>query len=234
MTIVLLGWLTIAAEAGPADRALPPPDVKASSDILLVVKAKGFSPFGTPVRQGDYYVLQAMDPNGAQVRIITDTLYGDILSVTRTTAEIPRVEGEPRIIKVPLSGERLPLQVAAKTHAERIVSPPDVGKTMPKTPPTTSPRIPPRRVPYSKTTDNPASKMNPASGDLASEPKAQAAQAPTRTVLSAPALPLEGLSPIRPLPRWRETGPRPVEAPPGSSGVAAPAEPAAGGDQRKE
>jgi len=230
--MLLLGWLTITAEAGPADRALLHPDVKSSSDILPGVKARGFSPFGTPARQGDYYVLQAMDPNGAHVRIVTDTLYGDILSVTRTTAEIPRVEGEPRIIKVPLRGERLPFQTVAKTDAERTVLPTDAGKTTPKssltTSPITSPRIPSRRVPYSKTTDN-----SPP-GDAPPAAKPLAAQTPARTVLSAPALPLEGLSPIRPLPRWRETDPHPIEAPPGSSGPAASVEPAIGSDQRKE
>ncbi|MBV9556024.1 MAG: hypothetical protein JO254_02990, partial [Pseudolabrys sp.] len=155
---------------------------------------------GTPARNGDYYDLDATDARGAKLRIRADALFGDVVSVTPAPHNW-NGGGGARIIRVPVPQDR-PVAQAEKSarHAaiSRDVAVPEAVK--PARPVKPDP-MPPRRRPFSSNEPRNAEPVVPVEPAL-----------PKRTVLSAPPLPVEGPSPIRPLPRWRETNDtRPVE-----------------------
>jgi hypothetical protein len=50
-------------------------------EIGKILRANGFAPQATPVRNGEAYQVRAIDPRGRQVRLAIDARYGDILMV---------------------------------------------------------------------------------------------------------------------------------------------------------
>jgi len=50
-------------------------------EIGKILRANGFAPQATPVRNGEAYQVRALDPRGRQVRLAIDARYGDILMV---------------------------------------------------------------------------------------------------------------------------------------------------------
>ena len=64
-------------------------------EIGKILRANGFAPQATPVRNGEAYQVRAIDPRGRQVRVAIDARYGDILMV-RPIAIVPPGAYGPR------------------------------------------------------------------------------------------------------------------------------------------
>jgi len=103
VTVAALGSvLSSAAVAEPARMrvaqmvvvdALPP------YEINTIVRSMGLDPLTHPQRRGPYYVLDAVDPRGFEVRVVADARIGAVISVT--PAAPARYNANPRIIHVP-------------------------------------------------------------------------------------------------------------------------------------
>jgi len=65
---------------GSGYRALPP------FRIATIVRASGFAPLFRPMRQGDTYVLRALDRNDVEYRLVLDAYTGRTMSVHATGA----------------------------------------------------------------------------------------------------------------------------------------------------
>jgi len=72
-----------AQSPGPAYGALPP------FRIAAIVRAAGFDPLFRPMRQGDTYVLRALDRNEAEYRLVIDAYTGRTISIRATGAAGP-------------------------------------------------------------------------------------------------------------------------------------------------
>ena len=153
-------------------------------EIIATVRAHGLAPISELTLRWPYYVLHATDPRGIEVRVVIDAQFGDIISVAPArplaTAYTPRYERGARIIQVPQVGAS---DEPAATNEDAVE---EVAPLAPR-------RVTPRPKPRS---------------DAAPVPKRRANVPPPpppisrRTVLSAPPLPAEGPSPIRPTPRF--------------------------------
>lgn len=64
----------------PGARALPP------FRIAAIVRASGFAPLFRPMRQGDTYVLRALDRNEVEYRLVIDAYTGRTMSARATGA----------------------------------------------------------------------------------------------------------------------------------------------------
>jgi hypothetical protein len=84
--------------AGPVAGLGP---VMPPTEIARLLRARGFAPQATPVRNGEAYQVRAIDRFGRQVRLAIDARYGDILMVRPIVmvppgAYGPRPYGPPR------------------------------------------------------------------------------------------------------------------------------------------
>jgi hypothetical protein len=87
------------ASAGSRDCNVLPADAIATS-VLSV----GLFPSTHPIRRGLFYVLNAVDPVGGEVRVAADAQLGDVVSVLpiyRLGAYYSGLSASPRIIHVP-------------------------------------------------------------------------------------------------------------------------------------
>jgi len=94
--------LCLASSAVLAQSAPLPPGAVAGlapvmppQEIGKILRAKGFAPQATPVRNGEAYQVRALDRYGRQVRLAIDARYGDILMV-RPIAMVPPGAYGPR------------------------------------------------------------------------------------------------------------------------------------------
>ena len=76
----LLGLTFGPASAEPA-RPMFAGDLLTPPQAADVVRSMGFTPTGTPVRQGLVYVVRAVGPRGRPMRVVVDARFGDVLSV---------------------------------------------------------------------------------------------------------------------------------------------------------
>jgi hypothetical protein len=84
--------------AGPVAGLGP---VMPPQEVVRILRADGFIPQATPVRNGEAYQVRAIDRRGRQVRVAIDARYGDILMVRPIVmvppyALGPRPYGPPR------------------------------------------------------------------------------------------------------------------------------------------
>jgi hypothetical protein len=97
----------VAAQAptqAPAEASAQAPAQVSAREIAAGVRAAGLDPAGAPRLRGRYYVLNAVDPRGAEMRVLADAQDGSILSilpVRRSRAYRPAYRGTARIIHVP-------------------------------------------------------------------------------------------------------------------------------------
>lgn len=212
-----------AVEALAAVQALP------VSDIIGRVLAAGFDPISRPLRRGPYYVLNAYDPRGTEVRIVADAQLGDILSVARVAplATVPSYGAGPRIIHVPQPGEE---DSASAPNVRQVVPDGDDEIDEPAPPPRRQSVAPPQQRSQKNSAVSPEPRRKPYT--VATPVSAPAER---RAVLSAPIH--DGPTPVRPTPRYaKETGvkfpPPPGYTPPANlpqepAAEAAPQEPTA-------
>jgi len=64
-------------------------------EIGKILRANGFAPQATPVRNGEAYQVRAIDRRGRQVRVAIDARYGDILMVRPIAMVPPGAYGPP-------------------------------------------------------------------------------------------------------------------------------------------
>ncbi len=196
----------------------PVADALPARDIVTRANEMGLDPIGQPQRRGPYYVLQAQDARGRDVRVVADAQSGDIVSVAPVRAAHavegpPRLSAAPRIIHVPQPGEADRSRASLSDRDEPSAAPDDdeeeaapprprVRQVMPR--PQRQSDAPPdtRRKPFAKTA-----------------PPVPPAPVERRTVLRAPPSLHDGPSPVRPTPRFSakaESGEKfPPPPPPG-------------------
>src|SRR3569833_165513 len=116
-------------------------DAMPSYEVLPRVRSLSLDPIGEPLRRGPYYILHAYDRRGAEMRVVADAHFGDVISVT--PASLVPLQGAgsvggARIIHVPAPGEE-----------EASVSPggsPDFVQAAPDEPALPPPSVKPRHV----------------------------------------------------------------------------------------
>jgi hypothetical protein len=194
LTFVTAGSFKRGEQVTAAD-ALP------AFEILTTVRTMGINPISEPVRRGPYYVLQAYDARGIQVRVVADAQFGDILSIAPTNLPNsgygPRYERGPRIIHVPQ-----PDDVRARDNDRASVNPRD-EPALSNDDDEDEVAPPPRRrvTPQQQRPSDPPSQRR--SDAPPPPPPSQ-----RRTVLSAPPPPAEGPTPVRPTPRFNSNAER--------------------------
>jgi hypothetical protein len=195
----------------------PVTDAQPAHDIVTRANEMGLDPIGQPQRRGPYYVLQAQDRRGRDVRVVADAQSGDIVSVAPVRVANaadgpPRLSAAPRIIHVPQPGDdnraslsgRDELSAAPDDDPEEAAPPPRprVRQVMPRPQRQSDTPQDARRKPYAKTA-----------------PPLPPAPVERRTVLRAPPSLHDGPSPVRPTPRFSakaESGEKfPPPPPPG-------------------
>ncbi len=95
--------LAVNVSAGPLQRD-GAGDFVAARDIAAGVRAAGLNPAGALRLRGRYYVLDAVDARGIEMRVLADAQDGSILSILptrRAVAAPPASTGSARIIHVP-------------------------------------------------------------------------------------------------------------------------------------
>jgi hypothetical protein len=191
LVVAVLSW---PGNAGPSSHAGEQGAVS-DGDIVDALKSMGLRPTGQPVRRGDHYVLHAIDPSGAELRVVGDATFGDILSIAPARpvsiyASAPTYGAGPRIIHVPQPDDRASLgsddDIEANVEPEQIAPPPRKRVTTSRRPFARSPASTPRRR-------------------TALAPALPPKTTPQRSVQNAPPPLAEGPTPIKPTPRWRNS-----------------------------
>ena len=97
---------SVRPKSGPLTEA----DALPAYEVVTTVRSMGLNPISEPVRRGPYYVLQAYDARGREVRVVADARFGDILSIAPfrapNAAYAQNYERGAKIIHVPQPGER--------------------------------------------------------------------------------------------------------------------------------
>jgi len=160
--------------AGPVAGLGP---VMPPQQIGQILRARGFAPQATPVRNGEAYQVRAIDRYGRQVRVAIDARYGDILMV-RPIAMLPPGAYGPRPYGAPPGYyDDLPTGAVGAYPPPPGVGPPP-GRTA-----TLNPAHPP--IPRPKPAAKPAA-VTPAPAGAADAQPAAATPTPT-TAPAAPA-----------------------------------------------
>ncbi len=133
-TFSLLCGLSLAmAGAAAAEPAGAPRDGGADglppNRIVAIVRATGFDPMGAPTRNGDLYVLRALDPNDIAYRLVIDARTGRTVSM--------------RQIAVPGPYEAVPASARNRGPYSWIFGPSDAGGVDAPRPPRTVPQAAP-------------------------------------------------------------------------------------------
>jgi hypothetical protein len=79
-SLALAGIASAQSPVPPGNPGLPP------GRIANMVRASGFDPLFRPMRQGDTYVLRALDRNDVEYRLVIDAYTGRTMSVRATGA----------------------------------------------------------------------------------------------------------------------------------------------------
>jgi hypothetical protein len=207
----LAGTLTfVAASSINRDRySVTGAEAMPAYEVVTAVRSMGFSSVSEPVRSGPYYVLNATDPRGTEVRVVADAQAGAILSVAPAQPQntVPQYYRGPRIINIPQPGERTE---GANTRANEranyrasvnerdapdLINDDDLEE-QPRRRVTPAPRAAtPRWQTRSETPPPPPQQQRRSDAPPPPPP------GPRRALLSAPS-PSDGPTPIRPTPRY--------------------------------
>lgn len=208
---VLAATLSLVAAASIKREAKSEPltdaDALPAYEIVTTVRSTGLNPISEPVRRGPYYVLQAYDARGREVRVVADARFGDILSIAPFRAPnatyAQNYERGAKIIHVPQPGERndrANVRASVNERDDPAVADDDHDDEVDAAPP------PRRRVspPATQTAPRWPSQRSetPPPQQRRSDAPPPPPPGPRRAVLSAPPPPAEGPTPIRPTPRF--------------------------------
>jgi hypothetical protein len=176
--------------AGPVAGLGP---VMPPQEIGRILRARGFAPQATPVRNGEAYQVRAIDRYGRQVRIAIDARYGDILMVRPIVMVPPGIYGPRPYGPPPGYYDDDPPTCAVGSY------PPPPGRAATLNP--THPPIPrskPAAKPAAVTPEpeaKPAQAADPAPTTAAAAPAPAAPAAPSAPAVAPPA----ALPPVAPL-----------------------------------
>ena len=186
---IAFGLVSSAALAQPAP--LPPGAAAALAPVMPVqeigkiLRAHGFAPQATPVRNGEAYQVRAVDRYGRQVRVAIDARYGDILMV-RPIAMLPPNAYGPRPYGPPPGYYDEPTgAIGAYPPVPGAAPPPQSAALVPAHPPV--PRPKPVAKPAAVTPAPAAPEVTPAAPAAASPAPGPATAAPVEPAVSAPA-----------------------------------------------
>ena len=219
---------------GPNNEPLTEADALPAYEILTVARSMGFKPVSEPSRRGPYYVFQAVDQRGQEVRVVADARFGDIVSVAPISplnvANTPNYQRGARIIHVPQPGER-DERASVNERDEPALSQKDDEEEAAPAPPRRRIAAPPRLTPRTTPRWAPQRTEQSPPPQRRSDAPPPPPPGPRRAVLSAPPPPAEGPTPIRPTPRFNakaDSGekfqqPATPDAPPPPSGYSPPA-----------
>ena len=201
-------------EPAAAD-AMPP------HEILTRLRSLALDPIGQPLRRGPYYIMHAYDRRGAEMRVVADAHFGDVISVTPATLVSlpgPGTVGGARIIHVPAPGEEeASVAPDAETDLEQAAPEEPVQPVRPKA--KHHPKPAAKHV-----SREPAPRRRPFSAEPPPLPPAPVEHRAILTAPPPPAAPLDdGPTPIRPTPRFGASGQATVVIPPPPTSPAPPA-----------
>ncbi len=182
----------------PMDAALPP------YEINTIVRSMGFDPLTNPQRRGPYYVLNAIDPRGIEMRVVADARMGAVVSIMPAAM---RYDGGPRIIHIPQDsvGALPDDQDDADLTPEERNDPRQYGRPRYDDPRITTPAPAPRKPPVKSAAVPPAASASAPSAPAAAASAPPVSHAPPRAVLAPPQSLSDGPTPIRPLPKLGKT-----------------------------
>ncbi len=104
-SVLAIAGMLFFAVAGIFERSVATAaEVVPADEILMIVSEMGLEPSSRVQQRGSYYVVHAVDPRGAEVRVVADMRSGTILSVVPlhgSPVQAPRHDGGARIIHVP-------------------------------------------------------------------------------------------------------------------------------------
>lgn len=201
LSLVAAGSFKREAKGEPITEA----DALPGYEVVASVRSMGLNPVSEPTRRGPYYVLQALDARGMNMRVVADARSGDILSVARVPNALyaQNYERGARIIHVPQPGDRNERANVRASVSERddpaLANDDDDEEAAP--PPRR--RINPApRWPSQRNEAPPPQRRSDAPPLRRSDAPPPPPPGPRRAVLSAPPPPAEGPTPIRPTPRF--------------------------------
>jgi hypothetical protein len=96
--------LVLASTASQAEPVQLAQNMLSGSEILSIVRSAGFRPIGAAARDGENYVVRAIDRHGDDVQVIVDAEDADILYVRRLRGAARQDFAGPRV----MSGPRYP------------------------------------------------------------------------------------------------------------------------------
>jgi hypothetical protein len=181
--------------AGPVAGLGP---VMPPQEIGRILRARGFAPQATPVRNGEAYQVRAIDRYGRQVRLAIDARYGDILMVRPIVMVPPGGYGPRPYGPPPGYYDDLPTGAVGGYPPPPGVGPPP-GRTATVTP--ASPPVPRPKPAAKPAAVTPAPEVKPTADPAPTETAAPTpAATPTTAAPSAPAAaPPAALPPVAPL-----------------------------------
>jgi hypothetical protein len=105
---IVLAWaslvfmLTFVAAGSFKYEPTPETDAQPAYKVVATLASMGLTATGEPARRGPYYVTHARDRRGAELRVVADAEFGDILSVTPAQNNTSQLyQRSPHIIHVP-------------------------------------------------------------------------------------------------------------------------------------
>jgi hypothetical protein len=199
---IALAFVSSTAFAQPAP--LPPGAVAGLAPVMSVqeigkiLRARGFAPQATPVRNGEAYQVRAIDRYGRQVRLAIDARYGDILMVRPIAMMAPGAYGSRPYGSPPGHYDDEPPTGAIGAYPPPPgVAPPRSAALIPAHPPV------PRPKPVAKPAAVVPAPAAPAAAPAASAPArsdpAPAAAAPVQPAAPAAPSDKDSMPPVAPL-----------------------------------
>jgi hypothetical protein len=197
--------LTFVAAGSYRREPVTEADALPAYEIIATVLSLGLNPIDDPLRRGPYYVLHATDRRGTELRVVADSQSGDILSVAPTLNRASlRYQRAPHIIHVPQTGNRDERTNDRANNQASVGNRDDPGLTNDDEDDGAAPLAQRRAAPTPRrvTPRWPLHSDAPPPVQRRSDAPLPSPSGSRRAVLSAPPLPAEGPTPIRPTPRF--------------------------------
>jgi hypothetical protein len=185
LTLAVAG--TDAALAQPVPPAYPGPLYPGEAmgvppqEVAAIVASAGLEPLGPPVRQGPVYTMRALDPAGAEVRVIVNARMGRIVRIVPVTMPhyaVPVVRPPGRIVMAAPGGYGPNVRVPGGEGFVPGGPPQGAAATAPYDPAASAGPPLPRPRPRLASTDGPAAAQGAAKDGKAPETTGSTAAAP--------------------------------------------------------
>jgi hypothetical protein len=179
-TLLLVCGLSLAMAGAAAAEPVGAPrdagfDGLPPNRIIAIVRSTGFDPMGTPLRNGDLYMLRALDPNDVAYRLVIDARTGRTVSM--------------RQIATPGPYEAVPASARNRGPYSWILGPSDdAGFGAPRPPRTVPQAQPPTRQDAATPLPRPRPYVMDATGSIPTNPSKPTPQAAAQTAAAPPSV----------------------------------------------